>query len=83
MTYLKILFMVFPATIGGTIGTIKGINNEIKTLRRHNFRVLPDIFQISARISVSIGIGAINGLLWPIHLGIASYNFIDEQSKLG
>ena len=76
MTYLKILFIVFPATMGGTIGTIKGINDEIKTLRRHNFRGIPDIFQIATRISVSTGIGA-------IHLGIASYNFIDEQSKLG
>lgn len=83
MSRVQIVFIVIPATIGGTIGTINGVNDEIKTLRRHNFRGISDIFLIGTRISVSTGIGAINGLLWPIHLGIASYNFIDEQSKLG
>ena len=80
MSRLKIVFMVVPATIGGTIGTISGINDEIKTLRRHKFRGLSDIFLIGTRVSLSAG--AMCGILWPIHLGFASYNFIDEQSKL-
>jgi hypothetical protein len=82
MSRLQIVFIVIPATIGGTIGTINGINDEIKTLRRHNFRGISDIFLIGTRISLSAGTGAMCGILWPIHLGFASYNFIDEQSKL-
>jgi hypothetical protein len=83
MSHLKILFMIVPTVIGTTIGTTKAINEEIKTIRRHNFRIVPDIFQIGARISLGTGTGAICGILWPIHLGLAAYNFIDEQSKLG
>ena len=77
------IFTIIPATIGGTIGTVKGINDEIKKLRIYNFRIVPDIFQIAARISLGTGTGAICGILWPIHVGLAAYNFIDEQSKLG
>ena len=31
MSRLQMMFTIIPATIGGTIGTIKGINDEIKT----------------------------------------------------
>ncbi len=83
MSRLQIVFMVVPATIGSAIGTIIGINDEIKTLRHYNFRIVPDIFQIGGRISLYAGTGAICGILWPIYSGLAAYNFIDEQSKLG
>ncbi len=83
MSRLQIVFMVVPVTIGTTIGTITGINDEIKILRRYNFRIVPAIFQIGGRISLYAGTGAICGLMWPIHAGLAAYNFTDEQSKLG
>jgi hypothetical protein len=83
MSKIKLVFMVFHSAVGGTIGIINSIDKEVKTLRRYNFRILPDIFQIGARISLGAGAGAICGLLWPAYGGILAYNFLDEQSKLG
>ena len=83
MSSRQIVFIIIPATIGSTIGITKAINDEIKTLRRHNFKVVPDIFQIGTRITLGAGTGAMCAILWPIHAGLAAYNFINEQSRLG
>jgi hypothetical protein len=83
MSRLQICILVIPATIGSIIGTISTINEEIKTIRHHKFKIVPDIFQVGGRISLGAGTGAICGILWPFYGGLAAYNFIDEQSKLG
>lgn len=83
MSLTQVFLLLIPGTIGGTIGTITSLNDEIKTLRRHNLRVVPDVFKIGERISCGAGMGAMSGILWPIHIGLAAYHFIDEQSKLG
>lgn len=83
MSLSQLILLLIPGTIGGTIGTITSLNDEIKTLRRYNFRVVPDVFQIGCRITFGTGTGAISSIIWPIHIGLSAYNFIDEQSKLG
>ncbi len=82
MSNTRLALMIIPTAIGATIGTITAINNEITTLRRYNFRVVPDIFQIGARISLGTGTGAMCGLLWPVYGGLLAYNFIDNISRL-
>ena len=82
MSRSQLVFLIIPATIGSTIGTITAINDEVMTPRRYKFKIVPDIFQIATRISLGAETGAMYGVLWPIHVGLAAYNFIDKQSKL-
>jgi hypothetical protein len=74
MSRVQLAFLI-PSIIGGTIGTIHTIDNEVKTLKSHKFTRAPDIFKIGARVSVGFAQGALCGIMWPIYGSAIAYKF--------